>query len=122
MYSAFGKYPGDWLAIPKAIKYWMGQHSIARIPGPWYYYFPQLLFYDTAIVFAAIFAFSRRQWRSDPFLRVLRAAFLPIVAYLLLRWNVPGVRAARDRLGRGHPRRHADPDAARPARRGRAAS
>ena len=42
MYTAFGKYPGDWLAIPKAVKYWMGQHAIARIPGPWYYYFPQL--------------------------------------------------------------------------------
>ncbi|PYQ35884.1 MAG: hypothetical protein DMF55_06385, partial [Acidobacteria bacterium] len=27
MYTAFGKYPKDWLAIPKAIKYWMGQHS-----------------------------------------------------------------------------------------------
>ena len=89
MYSAFGKYPGDWLAIPKAVKYWMGQHSIARIPGPWYYYFPQLVFYDTAIVFAAIFAFSRKQWRGDPFLRVLRAAFVPIVAYLVLRRVVP---------------------------------
>ena len=53
MYTAFGKYPGDWLAIPKAVKYWMGQHSIARIPGPWYYYFPQLAYYDTAILLAA---------------------------------------------------------------------
>ena len=57
MYTAFGKYPKDWLAIPKAIKYWMGQHSIARIPGPWYYYLPQLLYYETTIVFAACFAF-----------------------------------------------------------------
>jgi uncharacterized protein (TIGR03663 family) len=89
MYTAFGKYPGDWLAIPKAVKYWMGQHSIARIPGPWYYYFPQLLFYDTAIVFAAFFAFSRRDWKTDPFLRCLRAAVLPIAGYMLLRWRVP---------------------------------
>src|SRR5262249_6573225 len=37
-YSALGRYPQDWLAIPKAVHYWMGQHSIARIPGPWYYY------------------------------------------------------------------------------------
>ena len=59
LYSAFGKYPQDWLAIPKAVKYWMGQHSIARIPGPWYYYVPQLLYYETAIVFAALFAFRR---------------------------------------------------------------
>ena len=53
MYTAFGKYPGDWLAIPKAVKYWMGQHAIARIPGPWWYYFPQLVYYDTAILVAA---------------------------------------------------------------------
>ena len=57
MYTAFGKYPGDWLAIPKAVKYWMGQHAIARIPGPWYYYFPQLAYYETAILLAAVFAF-----------------------------------------------------------------
>ena len=65
-YSAFGHYPGDWLAIPKAVKYWMGQHAIARIPGPWYYYFPQLLYYETATVLAAAFAF--RKWKRDPFL------------------------------------------------------
>ena len=91
MYSAFGKYPGDWLAIPKAVKYWIGQHTIARIPGPWYYYFPQLLFYDTAIVFAALFAFSRRDWSTDPFLRALRAALLPIAGYLLVRRFVPAL-------------------------------
>jgi len=89
MYSAFGKYPGDWLAIPKAITYWIGQHSIARIPGPWYYYFPQLLFYDTAIVFAAFFAFSRRDWKNDPFLRCLLRAAAPILLYLVVRRFVP---------------------------------
>jgi len=88
MYTAFLKYPGDWLAIPKAVKYWMGQHSIARIPGPWYYYFPQLVFYDTSIVFAAIFAFSLREWRNDPFLRVLKKAVLPLAAYLGARLYV----------------------------------
>ncbi len=65
-YSAFGRYPKDWLAIPKAVKYWMGQHSIARIPGPWYYYFPQLLYYEAATVLAAAFAW--RRWKRDPFL------------------------------------------------------
>ncbi|HEY6065372.1 MAG TPA: flippase activity-associated protein Agl23, partial [Thermoanaerobaculia bacterium] len=62
-YSAFGKYPKDWLAIPKAVKYWMGQHSIARIPGPPWYYVPQLLYYETSILLAACFAFRRG---SDP--------------------------------------------------------
>jgi uncharacterized protein (TIGR03663 family) len=71
MYTAFGKYPGDWLAIPKAVKYWMGQHAIARIPGPWYYYFPQLAYYDTAILLAACFAFPWKEWRRDPLLRAV---------------------------------------------------
>ena len=81
MYTAFGKYPGDWLAIPKAVKYWMGQHAIARIPGPWWYYFPQLAYYDTAILVAAAFAFRWRDWRSDPLLRTLLVAIPLLGAY-----------------------------------------
>src|SRR6266511_3408371 len=65
MYSAFGRYPGDWLAIPKAVKYWMGQHTISRIRGPWYYYFPQLVYYETGFLVAALFAFRKK--RNDPF-------------------------------------------------------
>jgi uncharacterized protein (TIGR03663 family) len=83
MYSAFGKYPADWLAIPKAVKYWMGQHSIARIPGPWYYYVPQLLYYETAIVFAALFSFRRPESRT-PFLRF--TLFWAIGSLLLYAW------------------------------------
>jgi uncharacterized protein (TIGR03663 family) len=71
MYSAFGKHPEDWLAIPKAVGYWMGQHAIARIPGPWSYYVPQLLYYETAICLAALFAFPLAAWRRDAFLRTL---------------------------------------------------
>ena len=69
MYSAFGRYPGDWLAIPKAVRYWMGQHSIARIPGPWYYYFPQLVYYETGFLALVLFAFSGKA--RDPFFRFL---------------------------------------------------
>jgi uncharacterized protein (TIGR03663 family) len=83
-YSAFGKYPKDWLAIPKAVKYWMGQHSIARIPGPWYYYVPQLLYYETSTVFAALFAFRRSDKRDSPFLRFI--LFWTIGSLLLYAW------------------------------------
>jgi uncharacterized protein (TIGR03663 family) len=83
-YSAFGKYPKDWLAIPKAVSYWMGQHSIGRIPGPWYYYVPQLLYYETSIVFAALFAFRRRENRDSPFLRFV--VFWAIGSLLLYAW------------------------------------
>ena len=91
MYTAFGKYPGDWLAIPKAVKYWMGQHAIARIPGPWWYYFPQLAFYDTAILFAALFAFRWRDWRSDPFLRTTLVATPLLAAYVALHAWKPAI-------------------------------
>jgi uncharacterized protein (TIGR03663 family) len=88
LYSAFGKYPGDWLAIPKAVKYWMGQHTIARIPGPWYYYFPQLLYYETATVLAAAFAF--RGWKRDPFLGfVVFWALGSLAIYAWAREKVP---------------------------------
>lgn len=92
-YSAFGRYPKDWLAIPKAVKYWMGQHSIARIPGPPWYYVPQLLYYETSIVFAALFAFrrgsnSRRgedpRPGDSPFLRFV--VFWAIGSLLLYAW------------------------------------
>ena len=69
LYSAFGRYPGDWLAIPKAIKYWMGQHAIARIPGPWYYYFPQLLVYEAATLAAALLLWRRWDVRRDRFIQ-----------------------------------------------------
>ncbi|MGE5277262.1 MAG: flippase activity-associated protein Agl23 [Acidobacteriota bacterium] len=82
LYSAFGRYPGDWLAIPKAIRYWMGQHSIARIPGPWYYYFPQLLYYETATVLAAAFAF--RGWKKSPFLSFV--VFWTVGALAIYAW------------------------------------
>ena len=91
MYTAFGKYPGDWLAIPKAVKYWMGQHAIARIPGPWWYYFPQLVYYDTAILFAAAFAFRARDWRSDPLLRTLLVATPLLAAYAALHAWKPAI-------------------------------
>ncbi len=74
-YTAFGRYPADWLAIPKAVRYWMGQHAIARIPGPWYYYFPQLLYYETAACLAAVLVLRQRAFRRDPFLRSLYAGF-----------------------------------------------
>jgi uncharacterized protein (TIGR03663 family) len=99
MYTAFGKYPKDWLAIPKAIRYWMGQHTIARIPGPWYYYVPQLLYYETAIVFAACFAFRRGSLPrrtsdphsgASPFLRfVLFWAIGSLLLYAWAREKVP---------------------------------
>jgi uncharacterized protein (TIGR03663 family) len=74
LYTAFGRYPGDWLAIPKAIRYWIGQHTIARIPGPWYYYFPQLVMYETATLVAAVLLLRRADLRRDRFLQSVACA------------------------------------------------
>jgi uncharacterized protein (TIGR03663 family) len=83
-YTGFGKHPGDWLAIPKAVKYWMGQHSIARIPGPWWYYFPQLVYYDTAIFLAALFAYARPEARRSSFLQFV--GFWAVGSLALYGW------------------------------------
>jgi uncharacterized protein (TIGR03663 family) len=90
MYTGFGKHAEDWwTTIPKAVKYWMGQHSIARIPGPWYYYFPQIAYYETAIAIAALFAFPWTAWRRDPFLRSVLLAVPSLAFYGLARVAVP---------------------------------
>jgi uncharacterized protein (TIGR03663 family) len=89
-YTSFGKYPSDWLAIPKAVRYWMGQHAIARISGPWWYYFPQLAYYATAVVLAAFFAFRRQEERRSAFLRfVLFWALASLAIYSWAREKVP---------------------------------
>ena len=82
MYTAFGRYPGDWLAIPKAVKYWMGQHAIARIAGPWWYYGPQLLMYETGILFLLPFAFRERP--KDPFFHFL--CFWAVSSVAIYSW------------------------------------
>ena len=93
MYTAFGKHPGDWWAINKAVKYWMGQHAIARIPGPWWYYFPQLVYYETAVLLAAAFAFRWREWKGDPFLRTVLTATPIVLVYLVAREHVTFLQA-----------------------------
>ncbi|HTD51684.1 MAG TPA: flippase activity-associated protein Agl23, partial [Thermoanaerobaculia bacterium] len=91
MYTAFLRYPEDcslanWIGIRKAVHYWMGQHSIARIPGPWYYYFPQIAYYETAIGLAAVLFFARRpDVRKDPFVRSVACAVLSLGIYAELQ-------------------------------------
>ncbi|MCA1579964.1 MAG: TIGR03663 family protein [Acidobacteria bacterium] len=94
LYTAFGRYPGDWLAIPKAVRYWMGQHAIARIPGPWYYYFPQLLMYETGILAAALLVLRRPEVRRDPFLRSIACAIgaLGVAALMSGAIDAPAAR------------------------------
>ena len=67
----------------------MGRRPIARIPGPWWYYFPQLAYYETATLVAALFAFRWRDWRSDPLLRTMLVASPPLAVYVAIRAKFP---------------------------------
>jgi len=95
LYTAFGRYPGDWFAVEKAVRYWMGQHAIARIPGPWYYYFPQLAYYETATVAAALFLLRRSDLRKDPFLQSVACAVAALGLAALLQGLLPDAPGAR---------------------------
>lgn len=76
-----------------AIRYWMGQHAIKRIGGPWWYYVPQLSLYEPLIFFPAVAVLlgpvfgppPRRKlarWFHYPALAVWVAALLYTVAVL----------------------------------------
>jgi uncharacterized protein (TIGR03663 family) len=53
-YTSFLNHMEKWDAMRPALKYWIGQHEIKRIGGPWWYYVPQLVFYDPLILFPVI--------------------------------------------------------------------
>ena len=51
LYTSFFTHPENWNAVERAISYWWGQHTIQRIGGPWWYYFPQLSLYEPLLAF-----------------------------------------------------------------------
>lgn len=53
-YTSFLSHPEYWNAVTPAITYWLGQHQIQRIGGPWWYYFPHMVFYEQLIFFPAL--------------------------------------------------------------------
>jgi len=53
-YTSFFTHNQNWFAADRALSYWMGQHEIKRIGGPWWYYFPQIFIYDPLIFFPAL--------------------------------------------------------------------
>jgi uncharacterized protein (TIGR03663 family) len=46
--------PKKWNMVVPALRYWWGQHSIKRIGGPWWYYFPDLMIYEPLVFFPAL--------------------------------------------------------------------
>ncbi|HUI25171.1 MAG TPA: flippase activity-associated protein Agl23 [Candidatus Kryptonia bacterium] len=77
-YTSMLSHPKNYFAVGRALSYWMGQHEIKRIGGPWYYYIPQLTLYDPLVLFAAaamIFAPFVQSTKSDSVLRAMRYSF-----------------------------------------------
>ena len=77
-YTSMLSHPKNYFAVGRALSYWIGQHEIKRIGGPWYYYVPQLTLYDPIVFFAAIAVIYGpffQSTKSDPVLRVMRYAF-----------------------------------------------
>lgn len=99
LYTSFGRYPSDWLAIPKAVRYWMGQHAIARIPGPWYYYLPQILMYETGTLAAALLLLRRRDFRRDPFVQSIACATAGVTVAALASGALAGRGGALEKWG-----------------------
>lgn len=53
-YSSLFNHPDRINGVTPALQYWLGQHEIQRIGGPWYYYFPHLLIYEQLIFVPAL--------------------------------------------------------------------
>lgn len=53
-YTSFLSHPENWDPVIPALSYWLGQHEIQRIGGPWYYYFPHMFLYEQLIFFPAV--------------------------------------------------------------------
>ena len=53
LYTSLFTHPSDWNATVKALSYWWGQHTAKRIGGPWWYYLPIEIGYESLSFFPA---------------------------------------------------------------------
>jgi uncharacterized protein (TIGR03663 family) len=83
-------HPDDWFFPGRAISYWWGQHSIARVAGPWWYHLPRLALYEFLPITAAL-AWAVRRWRRlrRTELALLLFGVFSIALYAYLREKVP---------------------------------
>jgi len=90
LYTVGLSHPQDWAFPIKAISYWWQQHSIKRVPGPWWFYLPRLLEYEFLILTASvIWVFRRgRKLRSLEFF-LFFFGLCSIVMYIYLGEKVP---------------------------------
>ena len=90
LYTVGFNHPEDWLFPVRSITYWWEQHSIQRVPGPWWFYLPRLLQYEFLIFGAALIWVGRRCRKLHPvelFLFVFGVG--SVVMYIYLGEKVP---------------------------------
>ena len=89
LYTVFFAHPEDWFFPGKAISYWWGQHSIARVAGPWWYHLPRLALYEFLILGAAL-AWVAGRWRRLRRIELSLLVFglLSVAMYAYLREKV----------------------------------
>jgi len=79
--------------VEKAFAHWMEMHRIERIGGPFYYYIPILLVYESPIVFFGIlglFHFLKKRDKNAPFFLFLSYwAITSLLLYSYLQEKVP---------------------------------
>lgn len=90
LYTVGFSRPEDWFFPLRAITYWWNQHSIERVPGPWWFYLPRLLQYEFLILGAAL-AWVIRRWRKLKSIEVFLFTFGvgSVAIYIYLGEKVP---------------------------------
>lgn len=77
--------PGDALFPYTAVRYWWEQHTMQRVPGPWFFYLPRLGVYEFLPLLAAAVWLGRR-WRRlrdwELFCALWAASAVVMYAYL----------------------------------------
>jgi uncharacterized protein (TIGR03663 family) len=89
LYTVFFAHPEDWFFPGKAIRYWWGQHAIARVAGPWWYHLPRLALYEF-LIFGAAAAWVVGRWRRLRRIELSLLVFglLSLAMYAYLREKV----------------------------------
>lgn len=99
-YTSFFTHPEKWNPVTPALTYWWGQHQIKRIGGPWWYYFPQLAFYEFLILVPAfLYLFvplitprSPERLLTRVFWYLTVGSFVVFLVFLfLIDWHLAGV-------------------------------
>ncbi len=90
MFTIGFSFPEDWFFPGRAISYWWGQHSIARVAGPWWYYLPRLALYEfLPLVLATAWIIRRRRRLKALEVALYLFGVLSILMYGYLREKVP---------------------------------